>query len=222
MIYSAITIACLIVIAYTLLVLECFLPTSGLLAIFSTFFLVASVLFGFSVNVITGLVVILIIAAVTPLIFHLLVRLWPTTRIGKQILNLQPLPSLKQSSKNQAEVAKKTMYSPGATQWLKTDQRCNCFIHQTGIALTDLKPNGIAKIDGQPMDVMSNGHFIPKGCEIVTTHREMGRLYVKQNDSTHRKTPTDSEHAKIHTGLEHSLESIINNQAAPIDETKPR
>lgn len=176
MIYSLLTIVITILAAYALLILECFLPTSGFLAILSIACLVASVTFGFSLNAGTGFLVIVVIMVATPIVVTTLVRIWPRTRIGQKILNLQP------------EIAGQSLGKPrtkdGSGSGIREAPASNDedLIESNGIAMTDLNPNGIAFIDGETFDVVSHGEFIPRGSEIFVTHKELNRLRVRRNE----------------------------------------
>ena len=157
MIYPTLTIALTILAAYSLLLLECFLPSGGILAVASVLCLLAAVALGFSTNLTTGLMVVLVIVIGTPILIRLLVTLWPKTRIGKQILN-------------RSVVASKNI-SDGEREEL-TGVR--------GVAVPDLRPNGIALIRGQQRDVITEGEFVASGRPILVTRYEMGRLHVQE------------------------------------------
>ena len=158
MLYSVITIGALLLAAYSLMVLECFLPTSGLLAIFSIVCLMSAIFSGFSINLTAGFSVILVVTVVTPSVIVMLVRFWPMTTTGKKILNFQP------------ETARQT----------KKKKRINRSTTEYGVTTTDLTPHGLATISGNETHVVSHGEFIPKNSKIIVTKKEMKRLYVRE------------------------------------------
>lgn len=55
-------------------------------------------------------------------------------------------------------------------------------IGKVGIAETDLHPSGAAKIDGQKMDVVSQGDYIKKGTELLIIDVRANRILVKANN----------------------------------------
>lgn len=52
-------------------------------------------------------------------------------------------------------------------------------VGKTGTAETDLHPSGAAKIDGQKMDVVSQGDYIKKGTELLIIDVQANRILVK-------------------------------------------
>lgn len=174
MIHPTLTIGLTILAAYSLLLLECFLPSGGVLAVTSVLFLLGAVVLGFSSNATTGLLVVLIIVVGTPLLIRFLVILWPSTRIGRKILNRSVIRS---------DRSAKTTDNSDASAGLVGVQ---------GIAVTDLKPNGIASIRGRQWDVVTEGDFVPKGCSILVTRHEIGRLHVRRTLGNPAKSPTSA------------------------------
>lgn len=60
-------------------------------------------------------------------------------------------------------------------------------IGKSGQALTSLRPSGTARIDGQRVDVVSQGGLIEKGSPITVVHTEGARVVVRAADP-----PTDT------------------------------
>ena len=158
--HPATLIALSLTAAYLLLLLECFLPTSGILAILSFAFLIAAVTLGFSVGVTAGIFVILIILVFTPLLIRLLIKLWPSTSIGQKILNI---PQSGRDRKKNPPEFRDCPTSPD--------------IDQQGISITNLQPHGIADFGGG-IEVVTQGEFIESGRTIRVLENRMGRIYV--------------------------------------------
>ena len=53
-------------------------------------------------------------------------------------------------------------------------------VGKTGEVLTELRPSGTARIDGQPVDVISEGSFIAKGTQIVVLSVNGSRVIVRE------------------------------------------
>ena len=53
-------------------------------------------------------------------------------------------------------------------------------VDSLGIADCDLRPSGIAIIDGERYDVQTKGEYIEKGQQIKVSHIEGGHIYVKE------------------------------------------
>jgi membrane-bound serine protease (ClpP class) len=60
------------------------------------------------------------------------------------------------------------------------DLSLETLIGKRGETLSDLHPAGIAKVDGQRLDVVSDGVFIPKGTPIEVTLVNSNRIVVKK------------------------------------------
>lgn len=54
---------------------------------------------------------------------------------------------------------------------------------KAGVALTPLRPAGIAEIDGQRVDVISNGEFIDTGTSLTVTSVDGSRVVVRRTDA---------------------------------------
>ena len=159
--HPATLIALSLTAAYLLLLLECFLPTSGILAILSFAFHIAAVTLGFSVGVTAGIFVILIILVLTPLLIRLLIKLWPSTSIGQKILNI---PQSGRDRKKNPPEFRDCPTSPD--------------IDQQGISITNLQPHGIADFGDGGIEVVTQGEFIESGRTIRVLENRMGRIYV--------------------------------------------
>ena len=192
MIYPTLTIGLTILAAYSLLLLECFLPSGGVLAVASVLCLLGAVALGFSTNATTCLLVVLIIVVGTPILIRFLVILWPSTRIGRKILN------------------RSATIRDGSADAISDNSDANAvLIGANGIAVTDLKPNGIARIRGRQWDVITEGEFVPEGSPILVTREEMGRLHVRGTLGIPVNTPTA---ATLEQPIEFALDS---NQQGP-------
>ena len=52
-------------------------------------------------------------------------------------------------------------------------------LHKSGVAASYLRPAGVALIDGQRADVLTQGEFIPEGTPIRVTRVEGARIFVE-------------------------------------------
>ncbi len=55
-----------------------------------------------------------------------------------------------------------------------------CLIGKNGVTLSELRPSGVALIDGRRVDVVSEGEFIEKDREITVVKTEGCRVIVKE------------------------------------------
>ena len=53
-------------------------------------------------------------------------------------------------------------------------------IGRTGVVLTELRPSGTVQLDGVPVDVVSEGAFLPKGTVVRVTAVQGSRVVVRR------------------------------------------
>lgn len=148
----------LYVIGIALLVLEVFLPTFGIIGILG----IISVIIG---TVLTaddwqsGLLSMLIALLIFGIAFAIAARLLGRKGFWNRFVLSERLTSedgyVSQSSKAQ-------------------------FLGQEGIALTPLRPSGTADIQGQRIDVVTNGEFIKVGSKVRVIEVEGARIVVRE------------------------------------------
>jgi len=56
------------------------------------------------------------------------------------------------------------------------------YLEKTGKTLTDLRPSGMADIEGEKVDVVSRGEYIDKGTNIVVTSVEGNQVIVRSTN----------------------------------------
>jgi membrane-bound ClpP family serine protease len=61
-----------------------------------------------------------------------------------------------------------------------TDQ--NHYLGSVGLAITDLRPSGVATIDDQRLDVVTRGEYLEKQTEIIVIAVRGNQIVVKQKD----------------------------------------
>jgi membrane-bound serine protease (ClpP class) len=59
----------------------------------------------------------------------------------------------------------------------------NDLVGKSGVALTLLRPAGIAEIDGKRVDVMTAGEFLAKGCRVTVVKAEGMHILVREADA---------------------------------------
>lgn len=64
--------------------------------------------------------------------------------------------------------------------YVAADMSLKELIGKTGVAKTPLRPAGTATIDGEPVDVVTLGEFLPAGTTILVTGVEGMRIIVKE------------------------------------------
>lgn len=79
---------------------------------------------------------------------------------------------------SRSPVVLNTSIEAGSTELFNDDMQK--LIGKKGIAVTALRPAGIANIEGKRLDVVSKAEYIDKGCEIVIDNVEGVRILVRK------------------------------------------
>jgi len=145
--------------AIIVIILEIIIPSGGLLSI------VALLLFGYSINMIittfsfnTGMIVILADFVLVPIVVI----------IGLKLLAKSPVTLKKTLSR---EEGCDTQLS-GIKQYLGQD----------AIAITDLRPSGMAKIGDKRLNVLTNGEYIQKDSLLTIYAIQGNTIFVQKKD----------------------------------------
>lgn len=153
----------LYLICLLLIVAEFFVPSGGLIAAGAVLCGTASIVVGFLHSVRLGVSMIVALVLTVPAVFALLVRVWPLTRIGQQILNRRP-----------GELAKpsRQRVTPRGTSLAE-------LVGRVGIAKTDLLPAGLVIVDGEKLDAITTGMAIDAGSPVIVTSLQGNRIHVR-------------------------------------------
>lgn len=63
------------------------------------------------------------------------------------------------------------------------------YLGQTGRALTPLRPTGVAEIDGERVEVVTEGSFIASGSQVRIVAMDRRRFFVRLADGAREKLP---------------------------------
>ncbi|EMB17374.1 NfeD family protein [Rhodopirellula europaea] len=168
----------LLVIFFTLAIAEILVPSAGLLGLFAVAAAITAVLIAFTVSLNFALAVILALLVLTPILLSIVLRLWPQTTIGKEILN-------RRSSESKSTTP--TATAPDGTPL--TD-----LVGRYGVAASNLLPAGRIIVDGHKVDAVSTGMPIDSGDPIKVVRVQSGKLQVRLASSEESQThpPTTS------------------------------
>lgn len=153
----------LLIAFYALVVAEVLIPSGGFLGAIAAVVAVTSIIIGFTYNATFagGLVVVYLVT--TPVLFAVVIKLWPKTRIGRQMLNIDTLES-------------QTVAPPPTTL---DGVRLDDLVGQCGVVTADLLPHGQVKINGHKANAVSTGLAIDKGTPIWTLRAQGNELVVR-------------------------------------------
>jgi membrane-bound ClpP family serine protease len=144
--------------------LETILPSGGLLGFLAMCALLGSVILGFMQSSSTGLIVLLVVFIVVPVLVVLGLKALPKTPFGRQMILAKP-------SMDNKQVA-------GTMQM--EQENLEFLAGKVGKTITELRPSGIAEIEGKRYSVISEGEMLGPSIEIVVKNIEGNNIIVGQ------------------------------------------
>lgn len=158
MIFDLISIPALIcfIAGMALFIVEMFTPGLGVPALLGSILLIASIILQ-AHSVVEGLILFIIIVALLAILFIVFSH---SARKGF----LTKTPVILQDKMDQQQSAMEQL------------------VGQSGMTLTDLRPSGSARIDGQKYDVLACGEFIPKDTPIYVVSADDMKIVVERLD----------------------------------------
>jgi membrane-bound ClpP family serine protease len=146
-----------------LVIVEVFVPSGGLIALTATGCSIAGIYCLFRYSTTWGLVGVLIMLFLGPLVFMFALKIWPSTPIGRRIMGERP-PEVVEAERLADFKEREAMQS---------------LVGAEGKVLTDLRPVGLAEIDGRRYEVLAQSSFIPAGSSIRVTVVEGNQIKVR-------------------------------------------
>ncbi len=146
--------------ALTLIGIDLFVPTGGVLAILSAIAAFAAIGFGFAHSVTAGSWLTILVLAAVPIVLFLFIRIYPRTPIGQQMF----IPRPKSKPFEYGNPEKSAMRS---------------IVGRVGLAKTDLHPSGTIAIDETNFEAVSNSGLIEAGSAVRVVEVEMAVATVE-------------------------------------------
>ena len=150
----------LIAVGLTVIFLELFVPSAGVLGIFAAVCLIAGVVVAFTISLRTGAITLIITLFAVPVLLALMVKIWPRTPIGRRILIGRAEDVLPQGDHYELDH----------------------LVGQLGIAKTKMLPSGMVMVDGKKYDAFSSGLPIDAGQTIKIVAIKGNRIVVTPYD----------------------------------------
>ena len=155
------TIILLFGLGLALVVAEVFIPSMGVLGMAAGLSLMTSIGMAFYEDPGTGTLLLVITAVTVPIILTFGIKLFPRTPLGRKI------------------TARGFSFEDGRA----VDRRDEGLAGARGIVEAQLRPAGIARIDGRRVDVVSRGESIDAGTEVVVVEVSGNRVIVARSGS---------------------------------------
>jgi len=149
----------LLVVALVLVMLELAFPSFGLLSLAAATAYTFSLVCAFKEGSTTGFTFIGLGILLLPLAIGFGLKVLPHTPVGRRLFLHGPTAD---------EIQRGTV--PDNVREL---------LGQEGVAITDLRPSGTARISGQRVDVVASGNFVPKGDGVRVTSINGTRVVVQ-------------------------------------------
>lgn len=150
----------LLAAALLLVALEVFLPSAGLVSAVAALVGIAGIVCLFQESTVWGVIGILGVVVLAPMVFYFGVKVMPSTPFGKKLLY--------------GEGGKHEPVIPESA-----GHELDALLGAEGESLTDLRPVGSARIEGQRIDVFSEVAFVPAGTRVRVTAVEGSLIRVR-------------------------------------------
>ncbi len=142
-----------------LILVEVFVPSGGVLGLLAALALIASMALAFMEDFTLGFSLLAATAVLVPVIVTYGLRAFPKTPFGRKL------------------TARGFSFEDGRA----VDRRDSGLISKAGVVESDLRPAGMARIDGRRVDVVSRGEPIEKGAPILVVEVSGNRVVVARD-----------------------------------------
>ena len=153
-------IVALIVAAMVLIVIEVLTPTFGILGAVATALLAVSVWQAFVLHAAFGWALLLAVVILVPVYVYVMIKWLPGSALGRKVF-LQSAPD-------------------GSGEGAPESDRLQSLVGKAGVAETQLRPSGAARIDGQRIVALAESGIIRKGAAITVIKAEASNVIVRE------------------------------------------
>jgi len=147
-------------IAITLLILEAFVPSGGVLGLLAGFCAIAGIVMFFMFDGMWGMAAMAISLLATPFVIAAMLWVWPNTPIGRAL-----------TLENEQKYINEDDHGDDRDGSIK--------VGLEGQALTDLRPVGACRLDGKRIDCIAQTGLIEKGAKVRVVGVEGTSIKVK-------------------------------------------
>jgi len=144
-----------------LVILETLLPSGGILGVLATASLIGAIVLGFMQSPAAGWVVLLAVLICVPILVLLGLKALPGTPFGRRMILAEPQQD--KGARGKAGV---------------DDENFGSLKGKSGISVTELRPSGIAEINGKRYSVVSEGEMIEPSVEIFVKEVEGNNIII--------------------------------------------
>lgn len=149
-----------------LLLVEVFVPAGGIIGVAGLVAIIGSVSAAFSAHGTGAGAAVLLFAAIgTPVVITYALKIFPKSIVGKWLILKTTL--------GDPEPGEDSESGEGALS--------ESWVGQGGVALTDLRPTGTARIGERKLSVVSSGEYIEQNSPLVVLKHEGSRVVVRRS-----------------------------------------
>jgi membrane-bound ClpP family serine protease len=156
----------LLVAGILLAFLETILPSGGILGFLAAASLIGAVVIGFMHGEPAGWIILLAAFVCVPVLIMLGLKVLPRTPFGRRMILAEPHKKLDPSS-GRIEIS---------------DENFSMLKDKSGVTVTELRPSGIAEINGKRYSVVSEGEMIDSSVEIIVKQVEGNSIIVRKKN----------------------------------------
>ncbi len=153
----------LLALAALLIASEVFIPSAGIISALAAISAISGVVCLFKHSTTWGFVGIGMVVLFGPLLFFGLVNVWRNTALGRKAIG----------APTEEEVLAKSQEAEAERQ------RLAALVGAEGVTLTDLRPVGLAEINGERIEVFAETRLIEKGTRVRITIAEANQIKVR-------------------------------------------
>ncbi len=146
-----------------LLVVEVFVPSGGVIAVVAAITSIIGIVMLFLHSTTWGLIGTLTFMVAAPAVFAFWVKVWPQTYFGRKMMGEKPLEEVE---------AERLAAEEERRRWLG-------LLGKEGLAMTDLRPVGVVRIEGQRYDALAETTMIAAGQKVRVTVVEGSQIKVR-------------------------------------------
>lgn len=154
----------LLAVALLLVVVEVFVPSGGVIAVTAAIVAIAGVVVLFRHDTTWGLIGLLTVLVMGPVSLGFAIKIWPNTPVGRKMIYGESSPE-RLAEKRRAEANAR-------------EQR-QALVGAEGVAVTDLRPVGMIRLDGKRMEAHAEAGYVESGAAVRVTAVEDNHLKVR-------------------------------------------
>lgn len=153
----------LLAVAVLLIVVEAFVPSGGVIGTVAVIAAIVGIYLLFRYKIVWGVSGLLATLVLGPMAFFSAVSMLPSTPIGRRLIG-EP---------SEEEVLARR------ERELRLAEEYRALVGAEGVAMTDLKPVGLARIGGKRYDVLAEGGLIDEGTRVRVISAEPNLIKVR-------------------------------------------